>query len=119
MDNCIKFVRGLYVKWSTVMDKRMHLLASLGALALGASISSTPATAAKFAGVDLQQCVINTGKIEAECACEAALESGDPKVLASFLELYHKESKDTACAALATTLVVPAGGGGGTEGYGG
>lgn len=103
------------------MDKRKHLLASLSALALGASISSTPATAAKFAGVDLQQCVVSTGKTEAECACEAALDSGDPQVLASFLELYHKEYKDTACAALATTLVVPAGGDGGTSGggYGG
>ena len=93
------------------MDKRMHLLASLGVLALGASIGSTSAAAAKFAGVDLQQCVISTGKIEAECACEAALDSGDPKMLASFLELYHEEYKDTACAALATTLVVPNEGG--------
>jgi len=91
----------------------MHLLATLSALALGAGVGSTPTTAAtKFAGVDLQQCVVSTGKTEAECACEAALDSGDPKVLASFLELYNKEYKDTACAALATTLIVPDGGDG-------
>ncbi len=102
------------------MDKRMHLLATLSALALGAGISSTPAAAAKFAGVDLQQCVVGTGKTEAECACEAALDSGDPKVLASFLELYNKEYKDTACAALATTLIVPlSNDGDSSDGYGG
>jgi hypothetical protein len=90
------------------MDKRMHLLATLSALALGAGVGSIPTTAAtKFAGVDLQQCVVSTGKTEAECACEAALDSGDPKVLASFLELYREEYSDTACAALATTLVIP------------
>lgn len=103
------------------MDKRMHLLATLSALALGASVGSTPATAAaKFAGVDLRQCVINTGKTEAECACEVALDRGDPKILARFLELYHDKYSDTACAALATTLVIPPGDGGdGGDGYGG
>lgn len=89
----------------------MHLLATLSALALGAGVGSTQATAAtEFAGVDLRQCVINTEKTEAECACEAALDSGDPKILARFLELYYNEYSDTACAALATTLVVPSGG---------
>ena len=96
------------LKRSCVMDKRAYLLATLSALALGAGVGSTPATAATtFAGIDLHRCLITAGKSEPECACEAALDSGKASVLASFFDIYSEEYKDTACAALATTLVIP------------
>ena len=83
------------------MDRKFHLLAALSLLALGASSNSEPAMAREFAGVDLNQCVANTGKTEEECACEAALESGKAMDLARFLEIYAKEAENTACAAVA------------------
>ncbi len=83
------------------MDRKFHLLAALSLLALGASSSSEPAKAQEFAGVDLNQCVANTGKSEEECACEAALESGKAVDLARFLEIYASKAENTACAAVA------------------
>ena len=99
------------------MDKRLHLLSALSALTLGASIGSTSSVASSFAGVDLQRCVrATTGasqKTEAECACEAALDNGRPEVLAKFFKEFAADSKNTACAALASTAVtIPTGNGG-------
>lgn len=91
------------------MDKRLHLLTALGALTLGAAITTAPSIAAKFAGVDLQSCVksstIFDRKTEADCACEAALDNGRPEVLAKFFKKYASQAKNTACAALASTKV--------------
>jgi len=96
------------------MNKRLHLLAAVSALALGASGASSPA-AVQFAGVDLERCVL-TGRIEADCACEAALEMDNPRYLALFFERYaHDGAENTACVALATIPVKPSPDGG----YGG
>ena len=86
------------------MDKRLHLLTALGALTLGAAITTAPSVAAKFAGVDLQSCVRGSST-EAQCACEVALDNGRPEVLAKFFKTYASQAKNTACAALASTKV--------------
>ncbi len=97
------------------MNKRLHLLAAISALALGAGSSVNPAAAEQFAGVDLQRCVQDTNRTEADCACDAALEQNDPKYLADFLKRYvHDGADKTACYALATTQIQP----GPDNGYG-
>ncbi len=101
------------------MDKRLHLLTALSALTLGASVGAISASASSFAGVDLQRCVrISTAadaKTEAECACEAALDDGRPETLELFFKKFAKESKDTACAALASTAIAPPSTGNGSQ----
>ena len=91
------------------MDKRKQLLATLSFLALGAGYGATEANAS----ADLLQCMV-TGKSEAECACEAALEQDTLQALQLFLRDYP--SAKTACNATASTLIVDRGGGGGEIG---
>ena len=86
------------------MNTRIHLLATLSALALGAGVpsafSATPPSSASVA-------FCTPGQSEEECACEAALKANTIEALEEFIRRYPPGRSDaTACTALAMTALV-------------